>query len=141
MIVVEEYFFVLPAWRDAFDARCARLAGLMAAQRGCNKVEVARAAHSAPSHLLWSVWVSLAAFRAWTRHNAFVLTASGALPVPCRRGKGPRVASIFAAPKQVKVNRVARAQGRGPLLAPENAPASRLPVTVYPEIAHVETRH
>lgn len=52
MIVVEEYFAVLPAWRDAFDERCRSLADLMTRRRGCRRVETARSDQGLASHLL-----------------------------------------------------------------------------------------
>ncbi len=125
MIVIEEYFSILPAWRDAFDARCRALAGMMACRKGCRRVEVARSQDGAASHLLWSVWDSFDAFRAWTRSDAFVLTASGALPRSARRGATTRAGPVFAAPKRVRVNRVLRGErGRDDAAAPR---AFRLP--------------
>lgn len=138
MIVVEEYFSILPAWRDAFDARCSTLAGLMACRRGCRRVEVARSANGPASHLLWSVWDSLEAFRLWTRTNAFVLTASGALPQPARQSGAIRTRAVFAAPKQLKVNHVLRSNAR-PCHGP--APLSFVVPVLPQEIAHAHARY
>lgn len=135
MIVVEEYFAVLPAWREAFDARCRGLADLMARRRGCRRVEVARSDQGPASHLLWSVWDTRQAFRDWTRSDAFVVTASGTLRrlVPGRTWPAPESESVFAAPKRVRVNLVTRAQRDGLPAANGRAFALRLPARVTSE--------
>ncbi|GIX28499.1 antibiotic biosynthesis monooxygenase family protein [Pelomicrobium sp. G1] len=94
MIVVSEQFFVAPECRGAFDAWCERLLGLMAARPGCCHAVLSRPAQGMPSHVLYSVWESTEQFREWTRSDAFVLAASGALP-----GRP----AVFVAPKRVAV--------------------------------------
>jgi heme-degrading monooxygenase HmoA len=138
MIVVEEYFAVLPAWRDAFDARCRSLADLMARRRGCRKVEVARSDQGPASHLLWSVWDTRQAFRDWTRSDAFVVTASGTLRRLVPGGTSPARESVFAAPKRVRVNLVTRAQRGGPPAANGRAFALRLPARATSEVRDVQ---
>lgn len=138
MIVVEEYFAVLPAWRDAFDERCRSLADLMARRRGCRRVETARSDQGPASHLLWSVWDTREAFRDWTRSDAFVLTASGALRRPARCGDRPALAPVFAAPKRVRVNQVNRARRSGSPPARGRPLAMRDPSRVSPEVCDVQ---
>jgi quinol monooxygenase YgiN len=94
MIVVSEQFFVAPECREAFDAWCERLLSLMAMRPGCCHAVLSRSAQGMPSHVLYSAWESPERFREWTRFDAFVLAASGALP-----GK----TSLFVAPKRMMI--------------------------------------
>lgn len=77
MIVVTEQFFIAPEYREAFEAHCQRLSGLMVLCHGCHHVLLARPGQGSPFHLLHSVWESLQRFKEWTRSDAFVLAANG----------------------------------------------------------------
>lgn len=79
MIVVTEQFFVAPEDREAFEAHCRKLAGLMVLCHGCHHVLLARPGQGSPFHLLHSVWESLQRFKEWTRSDAFVIAANGAV--------------------------------------------------------------
>ncbi len=104
MIVVSEQFFVAPECREAFDAWCERLLGLMATRPGCCHAVLSRPAGGGPSHVLYSAWESTEQFREWTRSDAFVLAASGALP-----GR----ASAFVAPKRMAIELIDAGPGSG----------------------------
>lgn len=78
MIVVTEQFFVAPEYREAFEAHCQRLSGLMVLSHGCYHVLLARPGQGSPFHLLHSVWESLQRFKEWTRSDGFVIAANGA---------------------------------------------------------------
>lgn len=104
MIVVSEQFFVAPECREAFDAWCERLLGLMATRPGCCHAVLSRPAEGVPSHVLYSAWESTERFREWTRSDAFVLAASGVLP---------GTASAFVAPKRMAIELIDAGPGPG----------------------------
>ncbi|MFZ5557346.1 MAG: antibiotic biosynthesis monooxygenase family protein [Pseudomonadota bacterium] len=78
MIVGTEQFFVTREYREAFEAHCQRLSGLIVLCHGCYHVLLARPRRGSPFHLLHSVWESLQRFKEWTRSDGFIIAANGA---------------------------------------------------------------
>jgi heme-degrading monooxygenase HmoA len=91
MIIVTERFFLAQEQWAPFEEHCQRLGAIMAGQRGCYHHCLVRGPVGSASHILYSLWESLERFQQWTRSDAFVLAANGAL------------AASFLAPRQAEV--------------------------------------
>jgi heme-degrading monooxygenase HmoA len=98
MIVVTERFFVEEARWAASEEQCRGLAQAMAGRRGCFHHCLVRARDGSASHVLYSIWESLEAFRAWTRSETFVLAANGA---GTASGLPPRQAEVQLLPASI----------------------------------------